>query len=209
MITPTDITKMISRFFIDRKNRKRLKNKDFSLITSNCMSGVISHDLGLRFLSPTVNLYFDADDFVKFCENLEHYLKMPLVHIKDAPEAFPVAMLDDIKVYGMHYKTFEELEGKWRERAGRVNLDNLFFMMGQKDGCTEETLRRFDELPYKNKVVFTCKPMPQINCAYYIPGTESKEEPGSISNIMLDKGLFTGRKFIDDFDYVSFLNGKN
>ena len=40
------------------RNRKRLKNRSFSLVTNNCIGGIISHDMHLRFLSPTVNLFF-------------------------------------------------------------------------------------------------------------------------------------------------------
>lgn len=55
------------------ENRKRLKNKEISIISTNCIGGVLSHDLGLQFKSPTVNLFFRAEDFIKFCENLEYY----------------------------------------------------------------------------------------------------------------------------------------
>lgn len=43
--------------------RFRLKNKDFSIISRNCIGGVMYHDLGLKCTSPTVNLFFYPDDF--------------------------------------------------------------------------------------------------------------------------------------------------
>ena len=52
---------------IDQYNRDRLKydpDNPFSIISSNCVGGVISHDLGLRFESPTVNLFFYPDSFL-------------------------------------------------------------------------------------------------------------------------------------------------
>lgn len=58
------------------ENRKRLKNKEISIISTNCIGGVLSHDLGLQFKSPTVNLFFRAEDFIKFCENLEYYMSI-------------------------------------------------------------------------------------------------------------------------------------
>lgn len=42
---------------VNWKNQKRLKNRDFSLLSSNCNGVFILHDLGLRFNSPTVNLW--------------------------------------------------------------------------------------------------------------------------------------------------------
>ena len=34
----------------------------------------MSHELGLRFNSPTVNLWFTPKEFIKFLSQLEHYL---------------------------------------------------------------------------------------------------------------------------------------
>ena len=57
-----------------RKIMNALKNKDFTIISHNCVGGVIYHDLGLKFNTPTINLFFMAKDFIKFCNNLIHYL---------------------------------------------------------------------------------------------------------------------------------------
>ena len=38
--------------------RSKLKNSDFTIISNTCIAGKIYHDLGLRFLTPTINLYF-------------------------------------------------------------------------------------------------------------------------------------------------------
>lgn len=54
------------RTIINRKNRKRLNNEKFSIISSNCVGGVISHELGKQFNSPAVNLFFKNEDFVEF-----------------------------------------------------------------------------------------------------------------------------------------------
>ena len=40
----------------NRKKRSRLKNTDFTIIASNCCGTMMYHDLGLPFLSPTINL---------------------------------------------------------------------------------------------------------------------------------------------------------
>ena len=38
--------------------RIKLKNKDFSIISSNCNGGVILSDLNIKFNTPTINLFF-------------------------------------------------------------------------------------------------------------------------------------------------------
>ena len=55
------------RHFRNTYNRLRLKNKDFSLFSSNCNGGCICHDLGLAFRSPyRGKKYFDSFDYVNW-----------------------------------------------------------------------------------------------------------------------------------------------
>ena len=58
------------------KYRNKYINHDVSIISMNCTGGILYHDLGLKFLSPTINLFFRAEDFIKFCENLDYYLSI-------------------------------------------------------------------------------------------------------------------------------------
>lgn len=107
------------------ENRKRLKNKEISIISTNCIGGVLSHDLGLQFKSPTVNLFFRAEDFIKFCENLEYYMSIDrFVECYDEKiiedRTYPVAYLGDLTLYLVHYSSVEEAEKKWNERKQRI-----------------------------------------------------------------------------------------
>jgi uncharacterized protein (DUF1919 family) len=67
----------IMRAPIKRELRARLRNQSPSIIANNCNGGVISHDLGLRFMSPTVNLYFQFPDYIRFLQRLDYYLSLP------------------------------------------------------------------------------------------------------------------------------------
>ena len=53
----------------------------------------------------------------------------------------------------MHYKSEEDAKEKWNTRNLRMNLDHLFIIMTEKENCSYESLKKFDTLPYKNKVV--------------------------------------------------------
>lgn len=188
---------------VNEKNRELLKNKDFSVIASNCNGAFILHDLGLRFNSPFVNLWLKPTDFIKYLKNIEHYMNSELTFIQEEGITYPVGLLDDVKIYFQHYKTEEEAKDKWRERSNRINMDNLFIIFTDRDGCTEEHLREFDNLPYKNKVVFTHKPYLDIKSAVYIKGFEKEETVGMCFAF---KNKFTGKKYYDQFDYVSWFN---
>lgn len=167
--------------------------------------GGILHELGERFNSPTVNLFFMADDYVKFLENLDYYLKQELVEV-ESDKNYPVAKLGDIEIYFMHYVSFYEAKITWEKRVARVNMNNLYMIFVQQNGCTEQILRRFDNLPYEHKLALTSKHMPQIKCSYCIVGTA--EPNGDVMDLCKYEGKFTGRRWIDEYDYVRFLNQK-
>lgn len=183
--------------------RMKLKNKSASIIASNCNGTFIYYDMKLKYLSPTINLSFDMNDFVKMLEDLKWYMNLDVVPYEDKRFDYPTGMIGDIEIKFNHYNSFDEAVNKWNERKERINYDNLFVLGVETDGCTYETLKKFDQLPYKNKVIFTHKSYPEFKSAYYIKGFEENNEVGVLINF---KNQFFIRRYLDDFDYVSFLN---
>lgn len=104
------------------KARKRLRNKNFSIIASNCNGGTMCSDLGIRFNSPFVNLWIRADDFIKILRNLRYYMEAQLEFIDDHDFDYPVGTIDDVKIYFQHYKSREEAARKWHERKKTYKL---------------------------------------------------------------------------------------
>ena len=193
---------------INKINRSRLRNRNPSIIANNCNGGVICHDLGLRFNSPTVNLYIPFPDYIRFCENLNHYLLLPKSSMErglEVPEGCPVGMLEDIRLIFLHYSSFEQARDKWFDSAKRVNMNNLYFMLTQRDGCTDDDVRIFGSLPYEHKVAFTERPIPDVSCAFYIP---EFVKDGAVKVLSDYTSHFSGKRIIDKFDYVGFLNEK-
>lgn len=198
---------------IQRKNRekrnkelrKKLINKNPTLIGDNCNVGVMYHDLGLQFTSPTINLYIFPDDYIKFLTRLKYYTTHDIVEIFEEGVDYPIGLIDDIKVYFMHYHSFEEAKEKWIERCRRMDLDNLFITMTKRSfRCTEEHIKAFDKLPYKNKVIFLNTPHPEIKSSFYIKGFEKKDGCG----VLLDyeHPTYKAKRYFDRMDYVEFLN---
>lgn len=169
--------------------------------------GVVSHELGLRFNSPTVNLWFKPGEFIRFLNRLEYYLYDCEIQMDEQISdecGYPVGKLDNIHVYFTHYETFEQAKQKWNERLKRLKMDNVYIVMVQKDGCTEQDILSFDNLKYKHKVIFTAKEYPQYRSTYYIP--RSEEDEYSVKNLCAYQGKFTGKRWLDGFDWISFLN---
>ena len=186
-----------------RRRKHRLVNKDFTVIASNCSGMFMYYDMGMQYLTPTVNLSIEMKDFVKMVRNLKWYMGQKLVKVDVKEGMCPVGMLGDVKIDFIHYDSFEEGVYKWEERKGRINWNNLFIVGSEKDGCTYETIREFEELPYKNKVIFTHREYPEFTSAYYIRGFEENKELGTITKY---KPGIKKRRYLDDFDYVKFIN---
>ncbi len=186
----------------NKQMRKKLKNKP-SIIANHCIGGIISHDLGLKFLSPTVNLKILPDDFIKFIENLDKYLNAEFVKV-DSDLPYPVAKLEDITVYFVHYKSFEEAVNKWKERAKRVDYNNLRVIMTAREGASYETLKKFNDLPYK-KVVFDDVAHPELESAVHVHRKGGKP----LGNVYIsDIVTITGKRAFEltGFDIIKFLN---
>ena len=188
--------------FVAKKQQKELKNHHFSIISSSCNGGVITSELGEQFRTPTINLWFTAKDYIKLASDLKHYMSKDVLEVKNCFHNYPVGRVDDITVYFMHYHSFEEARNKWNERKERINYDNLFFMMAEKDGCTKDKVREFDSLPYNNKVVFTYNSFPECSSAICVKDCS----PNGETAIMTDFVGLTGRKYDKYFDYVKWLN---
>ncbi len=193
---------------INQADRKRLNPyaETASILSMNCIGGILSHDLGLRFLSPTVNLFFRAEDFIKFCENLDYYLSIDeFTECRDSAiigqRTYPVAFLGDLTLYLVHYRSVAEAQEKWNERKTRINRDNIVLLNTDREGMTEALKDRFEALPYR-KVMFTHLPDETHKSCFYIRGYENEPCVG----IITDHDGWDGKRPIDQFDYVSFLN---
>lgn len=170
-------------------------------------------DLGLPFRSPFVNLFIKSDDFIKMLGDLRGYMSADLVFVKETDPVYgavswPAAYLKDIKIHFMHYHTEREAEDAWKRRVKRINYDNLFIMYTDRSGCTQKDLEDFDKLPYKNKIVFTHLPHPEIKSSYYIKGYEKEDKVGVLSK--MQGGIHAWKRELDQFDLVKWFNeGRN
>lgn len=188
--------------FYCKRRRARLKAAGFSILATNCIGGVMYHDLGLEFLTPTVNLTISLADLIKLAENPRRYMEQSFAEIPE-PGPCPAGMLGDIRVNFVHYDSFQEGVRKWEERKGKINWDKIVLIATDRDLSDGGDLRKFDRLEYPNKILFTHVPHPELGCAVYLPGFEDREEVGVLTNFR--PGLLQ-RRYMDRFDYVAFLN---
>lgn len=182
--------------------KKKIVNTDFSIIASNCVGGMVSHDFGMKFRSPFVNLWLTPKDFIKILKNFDEYMEKNIEFI-ESDKDYPVGKIGDVTIYFLHYHSEEEAEEKWKERTKRINKDNLFVVCSEKDGCEYSDLLEFDKLPFKNKVMFTHKTYQDIKSSFYIKGFEEGLELG---DIFAWQNSFSGKRVYDQFDFLRWLN---
>lgn len=179
--------------------KKRIKNKDFSIICSTCIGGLIYHDLGMEFLSPTINMYMNNLDFIKFACNLKYYCSIDLTFI-ETEEDFPVAMCGDIRLNFNHSKTAEDAQRDWNRRKERINYDNIYLIFYYREGYSLEQIREIEKAPCKRVAVLTHKPL-GLEYEVYMKGNGDPEQN------FLEKDEFEIRTFEKEWNFVKWLNG--
>lgn len=189
------------QIFFRARQRKRLKNKNFSLLTGNCVGGYLYHQLGLEFTSPTINMMILNHDFKKMLLNLEHYLSLtPIPYIDPKFPSVPSGLLGDIVLHFTHYKSSEDGIRAWEKRKGRIDYDNLYVIISDI-GLTEDDIKALSDVKCKKIVVMTAKQYNYNHCLY-LPAYEGQPHVGEL----LGKTLSGKWRFEKFFDFVGWVN---
>ena len=204
------------RHFIVKRFKRRLSNKDFTLITQNCVGGVMYSTLGLEFLSPTINMFIEDENFVKLVENLEYYMSVPATAKQDRyvdpidnSIVYPKIQIDDIELCCLHYKDCNDAIAAWERRRKRVNLENVFVIANTWNMHDNNRLiERITKTKYKT-VIFTDGNYPFKECIKLKGDFWTKDKRGIIRPNLTDYDKYTGYKYYEEqFDFVDWLNQK-
>lgn len=155
--------------------RKHLKSERFTIISNNCWGGMIYESYGLPKQSPTVGLFFFAEDYIRFLKHLKESLTAPLEFIR--PEEshwknqaqlredkrfgkYPIGRLKNqggvIEIFFLHYNSEAEARVKWERRCKRVDYDHILVKFNDQNGMQQKDLDTFLQFPY-HKIFFTCR----------------------------------------------------
>lgn len=183
--------------------RKNLKNNNMTFLCPNCTGGILFHDLGLRFNSPTINLTIFQDEFLKFVTNLDYYLEQDLNFFNSDEYDCPCAMLDDILIQFTHYRTEEEAKKKWIERCKRIDRDNMFVFMTQYKKLSREDVLKLGNIKARGVAILTGHDYGDIPYAYQL---DDYKKDDAVGNILLVSHLTGKRKYEYYFDFVKWFN---
>lgn len=206
------VRKKVFEPFAINKRKKRLKRdiSSLTIISRNCIGGIIYHDLGLQFKSPIINMYIETKDFLLLCNDLMSFFSLDttLVQKDDCNFDFPVGILtskkgQSITLYFMHYDNFSSAKEKWYERCSRVNYNNILII--------------FEDLYNLNIDFDKMKNIPHKNTFFIIDKNQAKLMSGMDKNqlIVVDNKLqngsdlfaykmygFSGYRRLDDLSYI-------
>lgn len=154
--------------FFDLGRYIEVRESRVSILSNHCWGGYTYHSLGLQFLSPFVNLFLDADSYIKLLGDFEYYMSLPFHHIRDEYEVnlkrnYPVAGLEDVTIHFNHYTDYDDAVAIWNKRKRRMNQDNLLVEMTISH---PEDIEKFAALPFEHKIGFTMIPCSVENIVY-------------------------------------------
>ena len=69
------------RKWFAKTNHRKLLNKDFTIISNNCWGGMIYESYDLPKQSPTVGMFFMADEYIRFLSDIRKYIAKELIFI--------------------------------------------------------------------------------------------------------------------------------
>ena len=157
-------------------HNKSLKTKQFTIISNNCWGGEVYEYYNLQKQSPTIGLFFMADDYIKFIKRLPEYLNADFTFIapeesrwKSTPDIcgderfgqYPIGLLkipeESIEVFFLHYHSEDEARSKWLRRCKRIKWDKLIVKFNDQNGCSDYHLKEFVNANYEHKLFFTVK----------------------------------------------------
>lgn len=158
-----------------------LLSLDFTIISNNCVGGLIYKQMGLPYTTPFVGLFILPEDYYRLTKDIRSYLELPIVFDEElklfqlGQYFYPVGHLGDVTLHFLHYESVEEARDKWNRRKKRMNWNNIYFKFDNKDGITDELLEKVDQLPYHNKIILVHKKYPQLTHQQVVEVSDENE----------------------------------
>lgn len=205
--------------FIKRKTRKyfldneisKLQKKDFVIISNNCFGGEAYQMLKLPYNNPFVGMFLYGPCYIKLLQNFDFYLQQNLVFInksvyKDTVQSYPIALLHDVELHFLHYKSQDEVLDKWNRRLERlkkrINKVDFFFQISDQDLIDRDIIIAFHKLDFKNKLSFA---------AFDIEGLTIEQHVNVYKNFnRYKKSTPNGKRLFEiSFLYIDFVKWLN
>jgi uncharacterized protein (DUF1919 family) len=174
--------KVWRRQWAARVMRKRVTNRDFTIVSNDCWAGMAYEQLGLRYDTPFVGLFLALEDYMQLLRRLKFYCTSTLEFATQSRheevnawreairKPYPIGVLGgEVEIQFLHYASRAEAEAKWARRAQRMHWDNLLVKLcWHDDPRMEGWLREFEQLSYARKLSLVPREIPGLSQAVHL-----------------------------------------
>jgi len=179
------------------------KGKNIIVLSNDCVGGMIMKDYGLPCFSPTVNVHYSGEDFLKICENPSYYFAQEVRDYGMDDEGHPMGKCDDIILHYGHSKSFAEGNKKWRVGCKAyfraINKKHeVCIIDNDRNGFTETEFERYMKLPYVHKILFVHRPEWKNDYTCLIQEEEKFE---AVKGMTSFENFFSVKRRYDRFDF--------
>lgn len=150
----------------------------------------------------------EKEDFILAMENFDEFINGDIIEDKDSKSSYPIGLgIHGERIHFVHYESFESAIKSWNKRKVRIDKNNMAILITKyfddikEDKNDDEIIRRFDNLPFKNKLIFADESISGPN----IISLKGYSSVRYSKNIYRTSNVF-GKRYIDQFDYISFIN---
>lgn len=156
--------RVIFKSYYSKKDIALLKDSNFVIITNNCWGGAVYQWLQRPYNSPFVGIGIKGECYIKLLSNFDYYMNTSIQFTTkskypDRTINYPLGIIDDVEIHFTHYKSEEEAKEKWERRTARMLEEkiknNYFFKICDSWDVDKEMMKKFHQLPFKNKISFT------------------------------------------------------
>ncbi len=147
--------------FFNFEDYIKIKESNISILSDYCFAGFLYHKFGMKFTSPTINMYANNENFYRFISDLDKYMNTPMVEVENAIDqpylgcfAYPRGRIDDVEWEFNHDPLYETAAARWKKGVERFNWDNYIVVMSIR---SDQMARQFNELPIEHKMGFYWK----------------------------------------------------
>lgn len=189
-----------------------------TIISDDCWGGEVYHTLALPFSSPTININWKTEEYVKFILDLPYYLRQSLQCGRESDfEAgiYPLGLLGEgdkqVSMELIHNSSFEEAKQQWERRKKRVNFNNIFVKLGMNKKDNWKTyMDVFDSLQYKKICFFPYVRDKEgyINSALYNKWRRDNDLKSRIDSYDINDWLRNPKAMRSSIDILALLNGE-
>jgi len=199
------VGRQVRKFTLNYIERHRLKNRDFSILSQNCVGSIWYHDLGLKFTSPTINMKFDGNDWVDFLCDFDNNINLP-IHFIASEKPYPVGLFGGkYRVEFVHYHSEAEVIQKWEERKTRLLSRKAVLAFADDMDATH--IRKFLSMDnYPNRLLFASDSIARSLNICSHPNVISVKTGLGGGKLLNFSSIYGQRHYARYIDYVRFLN---